>query len=413
MKGNSRKLVAISCLSILGWAATAVTTQAQSANATASATVIPGGERLTLPSKILAEDRTVLVSVPESHAQGAKRYPVLYLTDGQFNFEHTRSSVRLLARNRMIPEMIIVGVTHTDRTRDLYATRADFKIDGRVIPFPNSGNADRFLEFFEKELIPWIETKYRTESLRILAGQSAGGNFALHVMRMKPALFQAIIAVSPWLAWDDHKEIKELLPFLASANVRTRALFFSYADEGPAMKADIDALTQALRARNDASFRWDQAAYPGETHDSTVIKGYYDGLRMIFAGWSVPRDTRTNLINGSLDDVKAHYAKLGERVGFALLPPEEIVNELGYQYLRTNNVAAALAAFQFNAEEYPQSANVWDSLGEALERAGKNSEALASYRKAVSIAEVNGHRNIESFRKKVIRLVEAIKKDPN
>ena len=53
--------------------------------------------------------------------------------------------------------MIIVGVTHPDRTRDLYATRADFKHNGRTIPFPNSGNADRFLEFFEKELIPWTE----------------------------------------------------------------------------------------------------------------------------------------------------------------------------------------------------------------------------------------------------------------
>lgn len=389
-----------------------MTTMAHAQSASAGATVIPGGERLTLPSKILAEDRTIFVSVPESHTRGVRRYPVLYLTDAQWNFENMRSSVRLLARNRMIPEMIVVGVTHTDRTRDLYATRADFKIDGRVIPFPNSGNADRFLEFIEKELIPWIETRYRTEPLRILAGQSAGGNFALHVMRMKPALFQAIIAVSPWLAWDDHKELKELLPFLASVNVRTRALFFSYADEGAEMMADIDALTRALRSRNDASFRWDLGTYPDETHDSTVIKGYYDGLRMIFTGWSVPRDTR-NLIKGSLDDLKAHYAKLGERLGFALLPPEEIVNELGYQYLQTNNVAAALEAFRFNAEKYPQSANVWDSLGEALERAGKNNEALASYRKAVSVAEVNGDRNIETFRRNVIRLVEAMKKVPN
>ena len=399
-----------SCLIILGWGAMTAMAHAQSASA--GATVISGGERLTLPSKILAEDRTVLVSVPESHARGVRRYPVLYLTDAQWNFENMRSSIRLLARNRMIPEMIVVGVTHTDRTRDLYATRADFKIDGRVIPFPNSGNADRFLEFFEKELIPWIETRYRTEPLRILAGQSAGGNFALHVMRMKPALFQAIIAISPWLAWDDHKEIKELLPFLASANVRTRALFFSYADEGPEMKADIDALTRALRSRNDASFRWHAATYPDETHDSTVIKGYYDGLRMIFAGWSVPRDTR-NLIKGSLEDVKAHYEKLGERLGFARLPPEEIVNELGYQYLQTNNVAAAIEAFRFNVEKYPQSANVWDSLGEALERAGKNNEALSSYRKAVSVAEVNGDRNLESFRRNVIRLVEAMKRVPN
>jgi len=56
-----------------------------------------------------------------------------------------------------------------------------------------------------------------------------------------------------------HKELKELLRFLASASIRTRELFFSYANEGPEMKADIDALTRALRSRPDASLRWDSA----------------------------------------------------------------------------------------------------------------------------------------------------------
>ena len=79
-----------------------------------------------------------------------------------------------------------------------------------------------------------------------------------------------------------------------------------------------------------------------------VIKSYYDGLRMIFAGWSFPRDPQTNFLKGSLEDVKAHYARLGDRLGFALFPPENIVNELGYQHLRMNNLDAALAAFRFN-----------------------------------------------------------------
>jgi predicted alpha/beta superfamily hydrolase len=299
---------------------------------------------------------TTLLSLPASYPRGVQSYPVLYLTDAQWNFEHTRATAAFLARNVIIPEMIIVGVTNPDRTHDLYATRADFKHNGRTIPFPNSGNANRFLEFFEKELIPWTETTYRTAPLRILAGHSAGGNFALHAMRVKPALFQAVMAASPWLAWDDHKELKELVPFLASDKVLARTFFFTYADEGPEMKADIDALTSALRSRKDTSLRWDSATYPNESHDSMVIKSYYDALRMIFAGWSYPRDPQTNFLKGSLDDVKAHYRRLGERLGFALLPPEAIVNELGYQRLRMNNLDAALAAFQFNTELNPQSA---------------------------------------------------------
>ena len=149
--------------------------------------------------------------------------------------------------------MIIVGVTNPDRTHDLYATQADFKQEGHVIPFPNSGHADQFLEFIAKELIPWTAKSYRTSELRILAGHSAGGNFALHAARVKPAVFQAVMVASPWLGWDDRRELKELVPFLASPKLQLRALFFTYANEGTEMEGDIGALAAALKSRNDTS----------------------------------------------------------------------------------------------------------------------------------------------------------------
>lgn len=375
------------------------------------AATVAGAERLTLPSKILGEDRTIFVSLPASYARSVQRYPVLYLTDAQWQFDHTWTTAAFLARNGLIPEIIIIGVTNPDRTRDLYATRADFKYGSRTIPFPNSGNADHFLEFIEKELIPWTEAKYRTAPLRILAGVSAGGNFALHAMRVRPALFQAIIAASPWLAWDDSKELKQLVPFLTGPEVKARTLFFTRGDEGPEtkMEAGVDALTRALQARKDASLRWDSAVYPNETHETVVVKSYFDALRMVFAGWSFPRDPQTNSLKGSLGDVKAYYTKLGGRLGYAALPPEGVVNELGYQYLRMKEFDAALAAFRYNTELYTQSANVWDSLGDGLDQAGKKDEALASYQKAVSLAEASGDPNLEHFRKNLARLSSAAK----
>jgi len=224
--------------------ATLGTTLIQKPNEKKAATTIPAGEAFTLHSNILGEDRTVFVAVPASYSRSVQAYPVLYLTDAQWQFAHTRTTAAFLARNGIIPEMIIIGVTNPDRTHDLYATRADFKQNGRIISFPTSGNADRFLEFFEKELISWTEANYRTIPLRILAGHSAGGNFALHVIRMKPVLFQAIIAASPWLAWDDHKELNALVSFLASANVPLRTLFFTFADEGAEMRAERNCQNQ-------------------------------------------------------------------------------------------------------------------------------------------------------------------------
>ena len=132
---------------------------------------------------------------------------------------------------------------------------------------------------------------------------------------------------------------------------------------------------------------------------------------MVFDGWSFPRDTQTNFLIGSLDDVKAHYARFGARLGYTQLPPEEIVNELGYQLLGTKALDQSLVAFRYNTEIYPQSANVWDSLADALQQAGKTDDALASCRKAVSLADSNGDPNLETFRKHAGRLAGPKKPD--
>lgn len=370
----------------------------------AGAQLLPAATSATLNSQVLGEDRTVFVALPASYGRGAERYPVVYLTDADWNLAHTRSSAQLLGRNRLMPEVIIVGITHRDRVRDLYATRSNFTHNGRTIQFPTSGNADQFLAFIERELIPWVERSYRTSSLRIFAGHSAGGYFALHAMRTQPNLFQAVIAASPWLAWDEKKELRELVPFVASPRLRVRALFLSHASESPDMKPDVDALVAALRQRGDSSVQWAVREYPDETHDTDVLKSYYDGLRIIFAEYAPPRDPATYRLLGSFEDLREHFARFGRQLGVGFEPPEEFVNELGLRYLEADSVPLAVAAFRFNVAQHPESAGAWSSLGVGLERSGHRSEALESHRKAVALAERQRHPSLETFRRRAERL---------
>jgi tetratricopeptide (TPR) repeat protein len=88
-----------------------------------------------------------------------------------------------------------------------------------------------------------------------------------------------------------------------------------------------------------------------------------------------------------------------------MLPPPSIVNEFGSQLLKAKDLPSALAAFRYNTELYPEFASLWYYLGDALDQAGYNDEAAASYRKALSIAEAKGDPNLEMFRKQV-RLVQ-------
>ncbi len=359
------------------------------ASVTRAGTPLVLGERLQLPSKVMGEERTLFVSVPDSYAKTTRPYPVLYLTDAEAQFEHTSATAEFLARSGFMPEIIVAGVKNTDRTRDLSPSH-DPK-------FPTSGGADRFLDFFEKELVPFVESRYRTAPLRIFAGHSAGGLFALHAMRARPGLFQAVIAVSPWLVWDERKELALLTPFLAGPGVKTRALFFTSGDEGAAMREVLGKVSAALNATASKGLRWASATYPEENHGSVVLRSHYAALRMIFDGWALPVDPETERIVGTLDEIKQRYADLSERFDWSIKPPEVTVNRLGYQAL-SQNIPLAISFFRYNAGTYPESANVHDSLGEALEKSGALEDALQSYRRAEDLGARHGDPNAGIFK---------------
>jgi CubicO group peptidase (beta-lactamase class C family) len=81
-------------------------------------------------------------------------------------------------------------------------------------------------------------------------------------------------------------------------------------------------------------------------------------------------------------------ALAGYRAALAATPDERTVSESylngeGYVALGAGRLAEAIATFRLNADLYPQSANVWDSLGEAYRAAGDLEQSLACYRTAL------------------------------
>jgi hypothetical protein len=77
---------------------------------------------------------------------------------------------------------------------------------------------------------------------------------------------------------------------------------------------------------------------------------------------------------------------------------EAQINRVGYGLMK-DRLDDALAIFAFNAELFPNSANVWDSLAEAQMNAGKRDEAIANYRKSL---QLNPHNtNAEAMLKKL------------
>lgn len=355
-------------------------------------------ERIVIKSQVLGEERVILVRTPAGYARGAERFPVLYMTDGDAHIQHTSGTVSFLARNARMPEMIVVGITNTDRTRDLTPTRVERLPGNPNVQFPTSGGGDKFLKFIETELIPQIESKYRTQPYRALAGHSLGGLFAVHAMLARPELFNSYIAVSPSLQWDNFVMIDRVKEFFKNRKEYDRTLFASLGNEPGDIGDAFGMFRDELQRQQLKGFAWEAVRYDDEDHGSVVLRSHYAGLRKMYDGWQFPRDPMTGAVAGGLKGVEDHYRKLSERLRYTLLPPEALMNQVGYQLMGQGNMEEAVAAFKLNVERYPGSANVYDSLAEAYERGGKLDLALPNYEKAHALGVKTGDPNTNIFK---------------
>jgi tetratricopeptide (TPR) repeat protein len=67
------------------------------------------------------------------------------------------------------------------------------------------------------------------------------------------------------------------------------------------------------------------------------------------------------------------------------------INYWGYRYLEKGNTAAAIALFKINVELFPQSWNVYDSLGEAYMKSGQRELGIQNYQRSLELKPQNGN----------------------
>jgi uncharacterized protein len=128
-------------------------------------------------------------------------YPVLYLLDGPSNFYSLTGIAQQLTLNgaMLIPEMIIIAISNTDRMRDFTPTHVDIDIFLGDSIQNNSGGGCKFLDFVGQELIPYVEKTYPATTHRTFIGHSLGGLSVINALITKPQLFNNYIAIDPSL----------------------------------------------------------------------------------------------------------------------------------------------------------------------------------------------------------------------
>jgi uncharacterized protein len=378
----------------------AQTTQNQSA-------AVSFGIRDNIDSKILNEQRRILVYVPASAASEIftkQLYPVVYLLDGDaVHFAAVVSMINQLSSLFAFPEMMVVGIPNTDRTRDLTPTPMDdywqfldFAADS--IFLKNSGGGEKFIAFLEAELIPHIESTYPAAPYRMLIGHSLGGLTVMNTLIYHTHLFKDYVAIDPAMSWDNKKLLKEIKTALANNKYPGISLFLGIAntmEEGmdtTRVKKESSSSSEHIRSifklrdylssnrENQLNFAYKY--YNDEEHNSLRLITEYDALRYFFNYYGVSvfyKDCRN--IENLYDNVTRHF-------GYRVKPPENMVNNLAYTYLAFRLFDDAGYLFGLNVTNYPESYNVHNAMGDYFYYKGEKASAIESYTRALSIREV-------------------------
>ena len=365
-------------------------------------TIAPSNDALY--SKVLNEKRPLIIQLPQSyHDNQDSTYPVLYLLSGPGNLAHVAGTLDRLNQSNAAPEMIVVGIANTNRTRDLTPTT---NTDPRGGPIGSGGGGDKFLDFIESELIPHINKKYRTKSFKILSGHSIGGLLVLHSLHTRPQLFQAHFAFSPAVWWSDRITLKQTKAFFADKKNDTlpNFLYMNIGSEGGEMRQLYDEVANSIKQNSPQAFTFKSDVFENEPHNLTSVAGLFNAYRGLFGPLTMP----TAEARQGLMAIKNYYNHQSQRFGYEIQPPQSMVNLTAYYYLDDKKqTEAAIQLFKFNVSNYPASANVYDGLADAYERNGQLNEALHQMKQALKHSDKN-HEHYDYFKSHHKRLLALI-----
>lgn len=359
-------------------------------------------------SNILGENRKVWVYVPGNGAQNSgEHYPVVYLLDGDGHFESVVGMIQQLSQvngNTVVPQMIVVGIPNTDRTRDLTPTHIASDPPMMDSNFSRTtGGGENFAAFIEKELMPHIDSMYPTQAYKMLIGHSFGGLTVMNILTNHTKLFNAYIAIDPSMWYNKEQFLKATEKKLTTQQYNGIRLYLGIANTMPEgmtldkMKKDttadtrhirsIFALDQFIKSNQKNGLKYASKYYPDDDHGSVPLTSEYDGLRFIFNYYRF-KFTNADFTDSStafIVKMKKHYETVSKEFGYKVSPPEMLINGLGYNALSQKQYAKAAALFEMNIASYPNSGNVYDSYADLLSAKKDTVNAIANYEKAFAI----------------------------
>ncbi len=345
------------------------------------------GAQYNLKSIILEEDRPIVISLPIGYNTSKANYPVLYVLDGLQNIKHTVGTVELLTESGLIPPLIVVGIESLDRTRDLTPSNAGQNVYGGTgnSGIPQSGGAPKFLKFLSDELVPYMDSNYRTHPYRILEGHSLGGLFSVYALMESKDLFDAFIVEAPALWWNKEEMTEKAKTFFKSHESLNKTVYFGIGGgDGWGMRQELTRYVDVVKQNTSKNFRWFHEEVGDEGHMASRLLLNYNGLKFLFSDIKIHEDFIDNFSAKSFlkaeQQLKNKYGELARR------PAEEYFNLVSVLIEKGNDLGA-ISVLKSTSEAYPMYIGLLTYLAKLYEKTNQKDKAIDAYLLGVEVSK--------------------------
>jgi predicted alpha/beta superfamily hydrolase len=238
----------------------------------------PLGETIRLYSEILHEEKEIYIGLPGGFNDSTE-YPLILVLEGEILFETLAPLTRLMAEVGDIPECIVAGIPLYNRHLD-YAPV--------IRSHPQSGNADRMLDFYRHELFPLLDSLYHCTDERIIWAHSGlGGIFCTYLLLGPDTQFSAILSSSPNLRFlqDDYIDREDAFDVLREKGELFYYLSFGGNEDEAYMGTMYHLVREfagSLEKNAPENLNWKFQLYENNNHFTNAIETYVDGLSLYF-----------------------------------------------------------------------------------------------------------------------------------
>lgn len=332
-------------------------------------------------SQILSENRTISIHIPKSYKTSEKSYPVIYCLDGEYTKFVVNGTVDYYSFWDKIPECIVVSIdqNYMDTLEQRYKRWIDCSYNSESGLPKNKGIT--FKNFISKELIPFIDSSYRTTNFRTLVGHSFTANYINYFLLDSQPVFTGYVAISPYYASKGLDLIKTVIQ-----NLKTPILYYVACGEND-LSGHIKSVSQFDKEFSEVeneNFAYKMFLMENNeaTHSTIFPIALPDAIEHIFSLYSPINESEFERIlkmENKIEYLKNRYANINMIYGLEIELREDDINTVAYAISKKKQWDQLKQIAELTIDIYPESYLGYWTLGEYEEKMKRFDLALVQF----------------------------------